>query len=211
MKFFLTIIFSLISGIYFAQVNSDADTIRVEHHPTDSISALTPKSEVDVLSDIEVSNAAVTLSKYNPTKAGLYSAVLPGLGQYYNRKYWKIPIVWGAIGTGVGITLWNNKQYKRYRDAFVAQLNGLPHEFSNIPGITAEALGRTQDRAKRQRDYAIAVTGLIYVLNIVDAVVDAHLYEGRHDPDLALQPTIIYDEFALQNTAKAGLSLNFKF
>jgi len=49
------------------------------------------------------------------------------------------------------------------------------------------------------------------VLNIVDAVVDAHLYEGRHDPDLALQPTIIYDEFALQNTAKAGLSLNFKF
>ena len=49
-----------------------------------------------------------------------------------------------------------------------------------------KALGNAQDRAKRQRDYAIAITGLIYILNIVDAVVDAHLYESRHDPDLVL-------------------------
>ena len=90
------------------------------------------------------------------------------------------------------------------------RLNGQPHEFSEIPGITAEALGRTQDRAKRQRDYAIAVTGLIYVLNIVDAVVDAHLYEGRKDPDLALKPAIIFDEFGNQSS-KAGLSFNYRF
>ncbi len=210
MKFFFTILFTVCIGLLHAQVNPGSDTIRVEHHPKDSVSAVTPKSEAEIISDIEVSNAAESIQKFNPTKAGLYSAVLPGLGQYYNKKYWKIPIVWGAIGTGVGITLWNEKQYKRYRNAFVAQLNGLPHEFSNISGITAEALGRSQDRAKRQRDYAIAVTGLIYVLNIVDAVVDAHLYEGRHDPDLALQPTLIYDEFAVQNT-KAGLSLSFRF
>ena len=71
-------------------------------------------------------------------------------------------------------------------------------------------MGRVQDRAKRQRDYAIAVTGLVYVLNIVDAVVDAHLYEGRKDPDLALKPTVIYDEFGQQNS-KPGLSLSFNF
>ena len=71
-------------------------------------------------------------------------------------------------------------------------------------------MGRVQDRAKRQRDYAIAVTGLVYVLNIVDAVVDAHLYEGRKDPDLALKPTVIYDEFGQQNS-KAGLSLSYNF
>ena len=209
MKVFLTIFLVCFAIVCKAQINRN-DTIRVEHHPTDSLSARVSKSDVEILSDIQVSNASESLTKYNPTKAGLYSAVLPGLGQYYNKKYWKIPIVWGAIGTGVGVTLWNNKQYKRYRDAFVAQLNGLPHEFSDIPGITAEALGRTQDSAKRQRDYAIAVTGLIYILNIMDAVVDAHLYEGRKDPDLALSPTLIYDEFSPQNT-KAGLSLNFKF
>lgn len=207
-KFFV-LSFLICSMQIFAQI-SPKDTIRVENYPRDSVSATTPKSEIEVYADIEESNAPVAVQKFNPTKAGLYSAVLPGLGQYYNRKYWKIPIVWGGIGTGIGITLWNQKQYNRYRDAFVAQLNGQTHEFSDIPGITEEALGRTQDRARRQRDYAIAVTALVYVLNIVDAVVDAHLYEGRKDPDLALNPTFIFDEFSSDNS-KAGLSFTYKF
>ena len=206
----LTVLFVLLFSMkIFAQV-SPKDTIRVENYPTDSISAVTPKSEIEVYTDIQESNATDSTMRYNPTKAGLYSAVLPGLGQYYNKKYWKIPIVWGGIGTGVGVVLWNQKQYNRYRDAFIAQLNGQPHEFSDIAGISAEALGRTQDRAKRQRDYAIAITGLVYILNIVDAVVDAHLYEGRKDPDLALKPTVIYDEFGKQNS-KAGFSLSYNF
>ena len=186
------------------------DTLTVDSPRKDSVVAKKQLSELQILDDIKTSNAQDKPLKLSPIKAGLYSAVLPGLGQYYNKKYWKIPIVWGAVGTGVGIALWNDKRYKRYRNAFVAELNGQPHEFSDINGITAEALGRTQDRAKRQKDYAMAITGLIYVLNIVDAVVDAHLYEGRHDPDLALQPTIIYDEFSQQNS-KAGLSLSFRF
>ena len=206
----LTVLFVLLFSMkIFAQI-SPKDTIRVENYPTDSISAVTPKSEIEVYTDIQESNATDSTMRYNPTKAGLYSAVLPGLGQYYNKKYWKIPIVWGGIGTGVGVVLWNQKQYNRYRDAFIAQLNGQPHEFSDIAGISAEALGRTQDRAKRQRDYAIAITGLVYILNIVDAVVDAHLYEGRKDPDLALKPTVIYDEFGKQNS-KAGFSLSYNF
>lgn len=206
----LVLIFLVIFSVKaFAQVNPN-DTIRVENYPTDSVSTKSSPSEIEVFTDIQESNAPVKVMKFNPTKAGLYSAVLPGLGQYYNKKYWKIPIVLGGIGTGVGITLWNQKQYTRYRNAFIAQLNGQTHEFSNIPGITAEALGRTQDRAKRQRDYAIAVTGLVYILNIVDAVVDAHLYEGRKDPDLALQPALLYDEFGKQNS-KAGLSLSYNF
>ena len=203
MKKITVLFFVLFSLKFFAQVSSK-DTIRVENNEKKSA------SEVEILTEIEASNAPKKVEKYNPTKAGLYSAVLPGLGQYYNKKYWKIPIVWGGIGTGVGITLWNQKQYDKYRNAFIAELNGQEHEFSDRPGVTAEALGRTQDRAKRQRDYAIAITGLVYILNIVDAVVDAHLYEGRHDPDLALQPTIIYDEFGKQNT-KAGLSLSYNF
>ena len=194
---------------FFAQVNPN-DTIRVENYPKDSVSTKSGKDELKVLTDIKEANSPSKAMKYNPTKAGLYSAVLPGLGQFYNKKYWKIPIVLGGIGTGVGITLFNQKQYTRYRNAFISQLNGQTHEFSEIPGITAEALGRTQDQAKRQRDYAIAVTGLVYLLNIVDAVVDAHLYEGRKDPDLALNPTLIYDEFGKLNS-KAGVSLTYSF
>lgn len=193
----------------FSQVNPN-DTIRVENLPKDSIPAAKPLSESQILGDIEQKNAPAKIQKFSPTKAGLYSAVLPGLGQFYNKKYWKIPLVWGAVGTGVGIALWNDKQYKRYRNAFVAELNGLPHEFSNINGIDKTVLGNAQDRSKRQRDYAIGITALIYILNIVDAVVDAHLYEGRHDPDLAIMPTMINDQFGT-STAKTGLSLSFKF
>lgn len=209
MKNFTFILFLFLAIQTFAQVNRN-DTIRVENYPTDSVSTEKSTGEIEVLTDIKTANAPTKELKFNPTKAGLYSAVLPGLGQYYNKKYWKIPIVLGAIGTGVGITLWNQRQYTRYRTAFISQLNGQPHEFSDIPGITADALGRTQDRAKRQRDYAIAISALVYVLNIVDAVVDAHLYEGRKDPDLALNPTIIFDEFGKQNT-KAGFSLSYNF
>lgn len=167
-------------------------------------------TEKDVLDEIQQKNSLAKPKYLNPTKAGLYSAVLPGLGQYYNKKYWKIPIVWGGVGTGVGIAMWNQKQYNRYREAFVASVNGLPHEFSNNPVYTKEVLGNIQDKAKRQRDYAIAIAGLIYILNIVDAVVDAHLYEGRHDPDLVLKPAVIYDEYGNQSM-KTGLSLSYNF
>ncbi|MBS1571851.1 MAG: hypothetical protein JST62_05590 [Bacteroidetes bacterium] len=167
-------------------------------------------TEKDVLDEIQQKNSIAKTKYLNPTRAGLYSAVLPGLGQYYNKKYWKIPIVWGGVGTGVGIAMWNQKQYNRYREAFVASVNGLPHEFSNNPVYTKEVLGNIQDKAKRQRDYAIAIAGLIYILNIVDAVVDAHLYEGRHDPDLVLKPAVIYDEYGNQSM-KTGLSLSYNF
>lgn len=193
----------------FSQVNPN-DTIRVENHPKDSIPAAKPLSEAQVIEDIDQKNAPPKITKLSPAKAGLYSAVLPGLGQFYNKKYWKIPIVWGAVGTGIGVALWNDKQYKRYRNAFVAELNGLPHEFSNINGVDKIVLGNAQDRSKRQRDYAIGISALIYILNIVDAVVDAHLYEGRHDSDLAITPTIINDQFT-NSYAKAGFSLNFRF
>lgn len=214
MKYLFSIIFVCCYVFAFSQVDPKADTIRVENHPKDSISIKISKSEGEIISDIETANAPakkIEPLKFNPTKAGLYSAVLPGLGQFYNKKYWKIPIVWGAVGAGVGIAIWNDNQYKKYRGYFVAKINGVPNEFNDShPWLDAQALGNAQDRAKRQRDYAIAISGLIYVLNIVDAVVDAHLYEGRHDPDLTLRPDIIYDKNGFQ-TPKTGLSLNYRF
>ncbi len=204
----LTAVLLFLSAYLVAQI-SPKDTIRVENYPTDSVSTVKEAGDVQVLADIQGANAPAKTLQFNPTKAGLYSAVLPGLGQYYNRKYWKIPIVWGAIGTGVGVTIYNQRQYDRYRNAFLAELNGQEHEFSSVPGITKQALGRAQDRVKRQRDYAIAVTALIYVLNIVDAVVDAHLYEGRKDPDLALSPAVIQDELSGKQAVALGVRYRF--
>lgn len=171
--------------------------------------SLSTAPEVALVQSIEELNAAPK-KVYNPTLAGLYSAVLPGLGQYYNKKYWKIPIVWGAIGTGVGIALWNQKYYTRYRNAFIAELNHQPHEFSGISGVDARVLGNQQNRMKRQRDYAIAITAGIYLLNIIDAVVDAHLHEQRNDPELAIAPSMVGDPWGLE-PQKVGLSLRYQF
>lgn len=195
----------LVSLMLYSQSDNPENLLRVE----DTI-AVKSKEEAQVLKDIEKVNTPLEKPKYSPTRAGLYSAVLPGLGQYYNRKYWKIPLVWGAVGTGVGIAVWNQKQYTRYRNAFVSELNGQTHEFSDINGITKEVLGRAQDRAKRQRDYAIAIAGLIYVLGIVDAVVDAHLYDQRTDPDLAIKPIIIDNQWNV-SPPKAGISISYNF
>ncbi len=171
----------------------------------------TLKTEKDIVAEIEKLNKN-KLSALDPRKAGWKSAILPGWGQYYNRKYWKIPIVWGAIGTGVGFIIWNNNQYVRYKNAFNAQLNGLPHEFSDISGVDLlTALGNAQDRRRRQRDYAIAITLGVYILNIVDAIVDAHLYEGRKDPDLAISPMIMNDFASPDYIVKVGFSLNYRF
>ena len=209
MKKLLSVLLVLSFSLFFSQVNPN-DTIRVENLPKDSIPAAKPRTEPEIVGNITNSNAPAKIQKFSPIKAGLYSAVLPGLGQFYNKKYWKIPIVWGAIGTGVGVIVYNDKQYKRYRTAYIAELNGQPHEFSNIPGVDKTVLGNSQDSAKRYRDYSIAITGLVYILGIVDAVVDAHLYEQKHDPDLALKPTIINDNVGI-GQAKAGLSLSYRF
>lgn len=213
MKKLLFTFFLCISVVVFSQVNPN-DTIRVEYHPKDSVSVEknNMKTTENVVSDLEGANGPTNKTlKLNPTKAGLYSAVLPGLGQFYNKKYWKIPIVWGAVGAGVGIAVWNDNQYRKYREYYIAKLNGTPNEFvDSHPWLDKVALGNAQDRAKRQRDYAIAITGLIYILNIVDAVVDAHLYESRHDPDLSFSPAVIQDQYGIA-PPKTGISLSYKF
>ncbi|WP_294330564.1 DUF5683 domain-containing protein [uncultured Chryseobacterium sp.] len=213
MKKILFTFFLCLFAFAFSQVNSN-DTIRVDYRPKDSIGVErnNTKTEAKVVSDLEKANGPTQKTlKLNPTKAGLYSAVLPGLGQVYNKKYWKVPIVLGAVGTGVGIAIWNDNQYKKYREYYIAKLNGTPNEFvDKFPYLDKTALGNAQDRAKRQRDYAIAISGLIYILNIVDAVVDAHLYESRRDPDLTLNPTMVQDQYGIA-PPKTGISLNYRF
>lgn len=213
MKKILFTFFLCLFALAYSQVNPN-DTIRVDYRPKDSVAVEknNTKTESRVVADLEKANGPTKKTlKLNPTKAGLYSAVLPGLGQVYNKKYWKVPIVLGAVGAGVGIAVWNDNQYRKYREYYIAKLNGTPNEFvDSHPWLDKVALGNAQDRSKRQRDYAIAITGLIYILNIVDAVVDAHLYEARHDPDLTLNPAMIQDQYGIA-PPKTGLSLSYRF
>ena len=84
------------------------------------------------------------------------------------------------------------------------------NEFDDLPYVDATVLGNTQDRAKRQRDYAIAITGVLYILKYCRCGSRCTLYDQKKDPDLAIKPTIIYDDLGVAN-GKAGLSLSFRF
>lgn len=170
--------------------------------------------EVIIDSIIEVKKPINPLS---PAKAAFYSAVLPGLGQAYNKKYWKIPLVYGAIGTGVYFYVTNNKQYNRYRDAYKRRLAGFTDDefyFSNgeqltTPRVTTESLERGQEFYRKNKEISLLVTIGLYALNIIDANVDAHLLQYNVDENLSLAPHYEFNEFDASNNL--GLTLNFKF
>jgi hypothetical protein len=98
---------------------------------------------------------------------------------------------------------------RRYREAFIAELNGQKHEFSGIAGVTKDVLGRTQDRAKRQRDYALLLQPE-FICYIIDAVVDAHLSPIKNDPDLAFAPVVIMDPTGFE-PSKPGIGIRYRF
>ena len=149
----------------------------------------------------------LTIKDRSPIKASLYSAVLPGAGQLYNKKWWKAPIALGLVGTGIGFTAYYNGLQNKFRTAYIAELEGRTHEYSGI--LNAEQLAVYQDEYKRNRDYSMALTILAYVLNIVDATVDAHLFSIKNDPDFTWKPVILQDQYTYQPVM--GLNLNFKF
>lgn len=149
----------------------------------------------------------------SPARAAFYSAVLPGLGQAYNGKYWKIPIVYTALGVGVYFYRENDRQYDRYRSAYKSRIAGkTDDEFSNENGqpiVSTNALIEAQRFYQRNKEISVLVTVGLYALNIIDANVDAHLQQFNVSEDLSLRPSLDYDRFS--GTAGYGLTLNFNF
>ncbi|MBO3116646.1 hypothetical protein J4050_07810 [Winogradskyella sp. DF17] len=148
-----------------------------------------------------------------PSKAAFYSAILPGLGQAYNKKYWKVPIVWAAIGTGVYFYVRNDNQFSRYRDAYKRRLAGFKDDEFYGPGetpfISDDALIRAQQQFRRNKEVALLVTIGLYALNIIDANVDAHLLQFNVDENLSFRPHYQYNP--MEHSSDLGLTFNFKF
>lgn len=143
-----------------------------------------------------------------PAKAAFYSAVLPGLGQAYNGKYWKIPLVYVGLGTGIYFYIQNNKQYHRYRDAYKSRLAGeTDDEFQGL--LSDESLIDAQKQFQRNKELSLLLTAAMYILNILDANVDAHLQQFNVSEDLSFKPAMNYDQFTGNNSV--GLSLDFRF
>ncbi|MBT8183719.1 MAG: hypothetical protein KJN76_02675 [Eudoraea sp.] len=171
-----------------------------------------------------VVDATVTKAEINPlapSRAAFYSALFPGLGQIYNKRYWKVPIVYAAIGTGIYAYVYNDDLYDRFRTAFKRRRAGfMDDEFYDIngsgivpgsPDLSDQALQDAQERYQRDRDLALLITIALYALNIVDANVDAHLKQFNVDEDLTFhfQPYLEYHP--ITSDPNYGLAVTIKF
>ena len=148
----------------------------------------------------------------SPARAAFYSAVLPGLGQAFNKKYWKIPIVYGALGSGVYFYHTNNDNFNRSRTAYKLRINEKPNEFDGLNGnilLSTDALISAQKSYKKDRDLSLLVTVGLYILQIVEASVNAHLLQHNVDSNLSVTPQIIRND--INNKSIVGASVNFNF
>jgi hypothetical protein len=147
-------------------------------------------------------------ARYDPRKALLYAAVLPGLGQVYNKKYWKLPLVYGGfIGIGYGIRFYQNG-YTKYRGELFEVLD--QGTSISTSGFTESQLRTIVDRYRRERDFMIILMAGMYILQMVDAHVDAHLKEFDLNPNLQVRIEPSYQNDMLSGRS-AGISLKIRF
>lgn len=173
---------------------------------TDAANGMSMKIEGD--KRLKENNFSLDLyDPLGPAKAAFFSAVVPGLGQIYNGKYWKLPLVYAALGTTTYFYIDNNRQYNLYRDAFKQRLTGQEDEFLGV--LTDQNLIDAQKLFRKNRDLSLLFVIGAYILNIVDANVDAHLQQFNVNDNLSLKPNADRDFFTGNLTY--GLSLNFNF
>ena len=154
------------------------------------------------------------LDPLSPSRASFLSAAVPGLGQFYNRKYWKVPLAWAAVGTGIFVYQFNQTEYLRYRTAFKLRSAGFStDEFYDVnldgigPDVSDRALEEAQKKAQSQRDSSLLIAIGLYLLNVLDASVDAHLkpFNMNEDLNVSIQP--ILRQHPIQMGAEIGLNL----
>ena len=175
-----------------------------------------PAEKVVTKKDSSVSTAkpdtSIKEKIHSPRVAAIRSAIFPGLGQIYNRKYWKLPIVYGGIGVCGYIFFDNIKTYKEYRFAYAARIKAQPPNRDSTDYNTLDQLYKTlspntikagRDEFRRYVDYSALIFILLWGLNVVDAAVDAHLKAFDVSPDLSLHIKPGYSDMAKTN----GVSL----
>ncbi len=162
-----------------------------------------------------VKNTAADTAKkqvkiFNPHTATIRSAIIPGWGQIYNKKYWKLPLVWGALGVTGGIYFYNVKYYRDLKQAYIYRTDDndandalINPDFRNL---STESIRSYRNSFRQNVDYSVLFFILFWGLNVVDATVDAHLKAFDVDDNLSLQIKPGYSPMA--NTSGISLVLN---
>lgn len=176
-----------------------------------SLSTVKSQEKIDQLTSEDVLKSE-GYNPLTPATAAFYSAILPGLGQVYNKQYWKLPFVYGAMATSMYYFSINNESYKRYRNAYKIREAGYQDEFTLDDGttlISREGLVSAQNTLKQNRETSLLLFIGFYVLQIVDASVSAHLLQFNVNDKISFDPKIFND--SNNNKPFVGLTFNYKF
>lgn len=149
----------------------------------------------------------------SPVRAAMLSAALPGMGQVYNRKYWKLPIVYVGFGTLVYFLDMNLSEYQRWRTAYIARVDGNPNTVDNYPFHSTHHLQRSMEFYRRNLEVTYILAAALYILNILDASVDAHLMDFDVGEDLAIgfRPQLLPHVHGASMGPSAALGIYLRF
>lgn len=176
----------------------------------DSTSTVTVTGDTLIVNTSNEIREVIDTLENRPNTAALFSAALPGLGQAYNGKYWKIPLIYGG-GVVIGYYInYNNQLYRQYRDGLLALKDGDPRTVPIYPDLDENDYQRQVDYWRRNRDLLFITALFVYVLNIVDAHVDAHMQLFTVDEDISVKLEPSFGQTAMQ-TNLIGLSLKLRF
>ena len=199
--FFLALLLLVTAGICWSQEIKSDSLANKKRDPADTSFISGDREIIDIESN----------SKYfDPRKAMLYAAVFPGAGQFYNKKYWKLPLVYGGFAALVYAVRFYQTENVRFRGELFDIIND-PSPGGLSPDLLTEDQLRTLvDRTRRERDFFIIMNGLFYMLQMVDAHVDAHLKEFDINPKMQvrLEPMM---ENSMMTGRNAGISLKIRF
>ncbi len=147
----------------------------------------------------------------DPAKSAMLSAALPGLGQIYNRKYWKAPIIYAGFGAVIYFLDMNSSNYRDFRRAYYYRIDGNPHTVDEYPEYSTDVLKRAMNYYRRNLEITYIAAAALYILNILDASVDAHLmdFDISEDLSLRMEPLIERVNHIPQPTAGLKLTINF--
>jgi len=203
--FILIIFFSVISIRSVAQKDSIP---KVNNNKVVLLDTLKPTKD-SVTTALAKSDSTLKAKQFDPHKATIRSAIIPGWGQAYNHEYWKIPIVYGALAVPTSLFIYNNKWYQKTKEAYTILVNNDTANFDKIDpklvGLSPSDLQYYRNDFRKNRDYSVLFFLLVWGLNVADATVFAHLKGFNVSDDLSMR---IQPDFNI-NTKSPALSVAF--
>lgn len=189
MKLFLPLVFLSVFFLFPSNCHAQADTANIE------------------LAD------STREKEHSPTKATIMSACLPGLGQLYNKKYWKIPIVYAGLGVMTYFIVFNADEYLTFKCAYIESANGNTNgNYSNLTQkYTKDELLSAREYYQRNLEISCLITAVWYALQILDATVDAHLSTFNISDRLTLKAGPSIQPVGITGRTSAGIKLSLNF